>query len=203
MGEDGFYENVSAFVIREDFIALINFGMRKTVTVSRVEAWSGVVGVVNTGPVEFLHEPVVEKKANSLQIHSPTSQGQLVTFTCMTRRGVYVEETRDVTFFSVTWNLTCTFRNRLIISAHHLKTNCAHSLGPSSLGYSSSDPRESPLLGNVFGLVVGAPRANSTLQNHLNIYQPGVTYQCDLSQDNKCSQIVLDPTGKLYQWTGH
>nr|CAD7397094.1 unnamed protein product [Timema poppensis] len=44
-------------------------------------------------------------------------------------------------------------------------------------------------------LVVGAPRANSTLQNHLSIFQPGVTYQCDLSQDNKCSQIVLDPTG--------
>nr|CAD7588151.1 unnamed protein product [Timema genevievae] len=44
-------------------------------------------------------------------------------------------------------------------------------------------------------LVVGAPRANSTLQNHQNIFQPGVTYQCDLSQDNKCSQIVLDPTG--------
>nr|CAD7439838.1 unnamed protein product [Timema bartmani] len=44
-------------------------------------------------------------------------------------------------------------------------------------------------------LVVGAPRANSTLQNHRSIFQPGVTYQCDLSQDNKCSQIVLDPTG--------
>nr|CAD7194044.1 unnamed protein product [Timema douglasi] len=170
----------------------------------------------------------------------------------MTRRGVCDEETRHVTFFSLTWNVSYKTSRHFIrryASSTRLTIPSLDSTRPlPSLLLTASElllqvtelelPTLQAALRNpmpassgankeilkkhfffflsqqlkgwfdvisihlelvsvacTIWLVVGAPRANSTLQNHLSIFQPGVTYQCDLSQDNKCSQIVLDPTG--------
>ncbi|XP_021931323.1 integrin alpha-PS3-like isoform X2 [Zootermopsis nevadensis] len=41
-------------------------------------------------------------------------------------------------------------------------------------------------------LLVGAPRGNSTYENHTQIIEPGVLYQCQLEGDKKCVPQLLD-----------
>jgi hypothetical protein len=48
----------------------------------------------------------------------------------------------------------------------------------------------------LFRLIVGAPRGNSTYPGHVNVRQPGVVYQCQLEGDGNCTSQLLDPAGK-------
>jgi len=48
-------------------------------------------------------------------------------------------------------------------------------------------------------IIIGAPKANSTLPKHMNIKEPGVLWQCSLDVStgtgNACRVLVMDPTG--------
>ncbi|XP_071451532.1 integrin alpha-PS4-like [Hetaerina americana] len=44
-------------------------------------------------------------------------------------------------------------------------------------------------------IMVGAPRANSTYERHLNVNEPGVVYRCPFWPPQKCEPLLLDKTG--------